>query len=383
MQITESFLQSESIRDLRDGVPVRGIRRHPHYARMLSEADEILQHVYSGSKRGQLMFEEAMSTSDFPLIFGDILDRKLLGWYQELPASWRMYCREGEVPDFRLVNRFAVDGAAAALSDVIAPGAPYPEAAVSEARYQYKVEKRGRTVALDWETMVNDDLDSFRRLPESLARAARRGEERMAASLFVGAAGPNTATGAMFHSSNNNVLSGNPALSVAALADAIELMAQQTDADGELFAPGSAGYVLVIPPALEVIASQIMNATEVRLNDNGGTTNQQIISRNWLADRFEVAVNPYLQSIPTSNKLTSWYVFAKDAGRPALELGLLRGHKRPELFRKASNAQAIGGAIDPMAGDYETDALGFKVRHVFGGTAIDPKMAVASNGSGS
>jgi hypothetical protein len=32
---------------------------------------------------------------------------------------------------------------------------------------------------------------------------------------------------------------------------------------------------------------------------------------------------------------------------------------------------------------FENDTIDYKVRHVFGGTRVDPKMAVASTGTGS
>ena len=38
--------------------------------------------------------------------------------------------------------------------------------------------------------------------------------------------------------------------------------------------------------------------------------------------------------------------------------------------------------MNPMEGDFDTDRIDYKIRHVFGGTTIDPLMAVYSNGSG-
>lgn len=39
--------------------------------------------------------------------------------------------------------------------------------------------------------------------------------------------------------------------------------------------------------------------------------------------------------------------------------------------------------MNPMEGDFDTDSIHYKVRHVFGGTRIDPIMTVFSNGSNS
>jgi hypothetical protein len=42
--------------------------------------------------------QEAMSTSDFPLLFGDIIDRSMLGRYREWPTVWAQLARRGHGP---------------------------------------------------------------------------------------------------------------------------------------------------------------------------------------------------------------------------------------------------------------------------------------------
>jgi hypothetical protein len=64
-----------------------------------------------------------------------------------------------------------------------------------------------------------------------------------------------------------------------------------------------------------------------------------------------------------------------------MEIGFLTGHETPELFQKSPNAMRVGGgAVSPEDGDYDTDATEWKIRHVFGGTLMDPKSGVASPG---
>jgi hypothetical protein len=41
------------------------------------------------------------------------------------------------------------------------------------------------------------------------------------------------------------------------------------------------------------------------------------------------------------------------------------------------------GQSNPMDGDFETDSIMYKIRHVLGGTLLDPIMAVASAGTDS
>jgi hypothetical protein len=98
----------------------------------------------------------------------------------------------------------------------------------------------------------------------------------------------------------------------------------------------------VVPPALQVTAMNIMNATEIRVAaGSGSATTDQAVAKNWVGNQVaEVVVNPWLPIVDSSaNKNTTWYLFADPgAGRPAMEVGFLRGHESPELFLKSPNA---------------------------------------------
>jgi hypothetical protein len=93
-------------------------------------------------------------------------------------------------------------------------------------------------------------------------------------------------------------------------------------------------------------------------------------------------VNPWLPIVDTTKGTTAWYLFADPGiGRPAMEVGFLIGHDSPELFMKAPNAIRIGGGVvGAEDGSFETDGVDYKVRHVFGGTLMDPKGAFANTG---
>lgn len=359
------------------GQSIRKVRRDtPIYRRALAEAAELVSGVYKG-RVPMYRLQEAMSTSDFPLLFGDILDRQLLGLYQEWSTTWSMVARRSTVRDFRTVSRFATDGAEAVLA-AVPQGSEYPEAGISETRYQYAVTKYGRRIPFLWETLINDDLDGLRSTPERLAKAARMSEEKFATSLYTSAAGPNTT---FFAAGNNNIVTGNPALSVAGLTTAFTVLWAQVDKDGN---PIFTGQVrLVVPPALAVTARNILNATQILAATGGGdgVSKDQLTMNNWISGQVaDVVVNPWLPIIETSNK-NSWFLFADPGvGRPAVEMGFLRGNEAPALFVKSPNATRVGGGglIAAEDGDFETDGIAYKVRHVFGGTLMEPRAAVAS-----
>lgn len=365
----------------RNDIPVgtRGRARSPEYRAQLAEAARLVADVVSGRKRIHYL-QEAMTTSDFPFLFGDILDRQLLANYEETPQTFRDYVHISTVRDFRTVNRFVLNGGEGRLAEV-PQRTEYPQDTVSDARYQYAVTKKGKKFTFDWEDIINDDLEALTSIPERMARGARRTEEFFATDLFFGSTGPDTG---FFTAGNKNVVTSNPALTINALQTAFIVLRSQLDTSGEpIFIDA---VQLVVPPALEVTAQNLLNATQLWLTSlAGGIAGEQVNTVNWMQSRVGLSVNPYIPIIATTNGATSWMLIANpDVGRPAAEMGFLRGHTSPELFMKSSNAISVGGGMtNELDGDFDTDSIEWKIRHVFGGTLMDPKMAVASNGTGS
>lgn len=398
LDLLESFRAQdahiERLYTRQDGVGVRGAvarRRSPRYLAQLAEAAALVEKAMV-SRRAALMFQEAMSTDDFPLLFGDILDRQLLANYQETPQTFRQWCRIGTVPDFRAVKRFTIDGGQGLL-DEVAQSAPYPEVALSEGKYEYSVKKYGRRMPFTWEAMINDDMGALRDVPARFGRAARRSEEYFATGLVADANGPHAS---LYTAGNKNqiivangAVNANPVLGAAGLQDAWTVLASQLDADGQPILIDMA--VLMVPPALEVTANNLLKADTLSIGIVGqgavsaALPEQRLLVSNWMRSRVTLVVNPYLPIISTTNGNTSWYLFASPSvGRPAVEIGFLRGHETPEMFLATPNAQRIGGGgEDPLNGNFENDSIDYKVRHVFGGVRMDPKSTVASNGSGS
>ncbi len=363
-----------------DGKSVRRVNRHmkatdPKYATKLAEAAQFVAQVYKG-RRPFHHFQEAMGTEDFPYLFGDIIDRQLLANYREAPYSWNKIVRMKPVRDFRTVKRFTIYGGDGTLP-AVPQDTPYPSSSMSEGTpFEYAVGKYGRKLPFSWETIINDDLDAFRDIPERFGRGARRSEEKFVTQLFFDANGPHAS---FFTGGNANIVTSNPALDAAgvALQTAMQVIAKQTDEDDEPIV--IEGFTLWVPPALEVTAMNALNAMQLEITSGS----QKVVTANWMKARFTLAVGYYIPIVNTTSPTTCWAVFASpDGQRPAGEFGKLRGHEEPEVFIKAPNAQRVGGGVDAMAGDFDTDSIEYKVRHVFGGVAMDPKMAVASQGDG-
>ncbi len=385
LQTIEAVRQDQAgVRDLFGdaGVRVRGtaMQEAADYERHLAGAAALIEGVLTG-RQPSWMLQEAMTTSDFPLMFGDIMDRALLAAYREYPAVWEGYAQARTVRDFRTVNLFDLTGGTGVLS-AVPERTEYPVRALDETRYQLSVAKYGATMGFSWEMLINDDLDTFSRAPQVLAEAARRTEQRIMTALYVDANGPHAN---VYTGGNANQVTGNPTLSITGLATAMGVLAAQENADGEPIVIDA--VTLVVPPALEITANNILNATEIMIEPNAtaGTENQNVRANNWMRNRVRLVVDPYIPAIASSaNGNTSWFLFANQSMRPALVGARLRGHETPELFIKESNQRRVGGGgLNALDGDFATDAIEYKVRHVFGGAVIDPKMTVASSGAGS
>ncbi|KAA3644553.1 MAG: hypothetical protein DWQ07_14130 [Chloroflexi bacterium] len=363
-----------------DGQGVRQAkgRKNPVYKKRLAEAAKLVADVYNGI-RDPYFLREALSTSDFPQLFGDILDRQVLASYREWPRTYQNYVKTATVRDFRTVKRFRVDGGEGRLDEVDEQAA-YPGSSLSDDEYGYAVKKHGRRMPFSWETMINDDLDALKDVPERFGRAARRTEEYFATTLWIDANGPHAS---LYAAGNNNIVTSNPALSIPALQTAMTVLAAQVDAEDEPIVVET--VELVVAPALRITARNILNAIQLELTESGGSSDQKLIVENWMRNEVRLSVAPYIPTVASSaNGNSTWGLFANPSDRPALEMGFLRGHTEPEVFIKAPNAmRAGGGSVEPMAGDFETDSIEYKVRHVVGGGRMDPKMTVASNGSGS
>lgn len=405
------------------------------YMRTLTEARRLLDRAMRGDRRAFLTVQEALTTSDFGVYFGDVLDRSVLANYQETPYTWDMYAERSTISDMRQAKIFRFDRGASPLDGPIVPNSygasgsgptgleqvtEYPLRPRVASQYVDQLYKFGARVDFAMEVIMNDDLDALKDTPALLGRAARRTEESRATKLFASSTGPNAT---FFSTANKNVvtaavlpnlstaygLNDNPSFSAVALQAAMAVAAQQLDLDGQPISIED--YILVYPPQLKAIVKNVLGAKELWLNQAGGTvipsgtgatesatSGARLIVANWSSGLVREALNYYLPIVDTTSGTTAWYLFANPkGGRPAMRLSFLRSQQGPRLFMKLPNQVAIGEGmmgpgqgvmpgtanVNPLEGDFETDAIDYKIRLFLGGTLLDPKCAVASDGTNS
>lgn len=381
-EVAENIFADQGIRDDR--------KRNPRYLRKLLETAQILD-LWQKGRISEYRLREILSTADFPILFGDILDRRLLDQYQTTTNVWSSFCARGTVPDFRQSRIIAVDG----LQEPFFP-ATYvkPEGAntkylnsLTETGYVTQVQVYERAVSWSWRMMINRSLNFLSRVPTLLANGARRTEEKFATQLIIDPAG-NSFNATFFSNANQNIVSiangastNNPPLSVQGIKDALNVMYRQRDTGNDPIE--IAGVTLLVPPLLKITAQEILRAITYEYTPATAALGIRVLTPNWTGD-ISPAVDWYLPVLDTSatHDLT-WYLFADPSkGRPALEVDFLAGYEQPSLWQKAPNTMRLGGSVDPMMGQFEDSSHHLKGMHIIGGTQVDPKMAVVSRGDG-
>lgn len=377
--VKELMKDFEGYRSIRES----SVARSPDHDIRLLEVINLLNNEagYAPHWR-EAVLREAMTTTDFPYLFGEILDRQLLDSFTETPQVMPLICRKGSVKDFRTVQRFEIYGGDERLAEVSEKG-EYLASARDENPYTYKVKKYGRQFDISWESIINDDLSALGDTPKRFAKAARRAEEFFLTSLYWDLNGP---LDAYFSVANGGAaVAANP-LTIGNLETAVEAMAAYLDRGSEPIL--NRPKYLMIPPALEFTARQILTSSS-KMYLAGATTiagapdvampTTNVISQYGLV----MLINPYIPIVATTGTIgaTTWALFSDPADIPAGEFGHLVGHESPDLFMKASDQMRVGGGVaGPMDGDFATDNIFYKVRHVFGGVVLSGRAGYASDG---
>lgn len=355
------------------------VRNTPLNEAAMAGALDLLHNVrHLPSHRWEYEMKEAITTSDFPLLMGGILDRELLAKYKMVLPDWKTYAKIGSCRDFRQRELHKIQGNENFLPEVPEKG-EYLVAPMASSHYHIQVKKRGRQFDISWEAVINDDLEAFTDLPERFSNAAIYTEAYVATNAFAVAAGPNPllfGTPIADVDGMNVTNQGVLPLTIANLDITRALIAAQVGTQG---VPLSIrGIHLVVPPALEVTGRAILTSAFQQWTEVGAGAGVPMPTTNVLPQMgFQLHVNNMLPVIDTSgNKNGTWYLFADTSEGAAVEFDFLKGHESPEICMKASDKVSItGGPVSPFDGDFATDNVFYRVRHCMGAAQFDPRFA--------
>lgn len=303
-----------------------------------------------GMSRDEIATRALHSTSDFPEILAAVTNKTLRQAYDAYPQTFKPFCRQVQASDFRDITRVQL-GEAPQLQKVNESG-EFKRGTIGEARERYRVETYGRVVGITRQTIINDDLDAFTRLPAMYGTAIATLESDVVWGILT----TNAAMGdgvALFHATHKNLASSGSALSTSSIGEARASMAKQTGIDKKTVLNIRPTYLLV-PVSLELAAEQLLaqNLTPTKTAD---VVPQSIRS-------LAVIAEPRLDA--TSQ--TSWFLTASPAQIDTIEYAYLEGQQ---------------GAYIETRNGFDVDGVEIKCRLDFGAKAIDWRGLYKNNGA--
>lgn len=279
------------------------------------------------------------STSDFPTIVGNVAGRTLRAAYEETPRTFAAWARRATITDFKPVTR-AMLGGAPSLQKVNESG-EIKYGTMGEAKEVYALASYGRIIALTRQTLINDDLDAFTRVPAAFGAAAAALESDIVYAILTSNPTMGDAK-ALFHADHKNLAGTAAAITEDSIALLYRAMAAQTGIEGRQI--NLAPATLIVPPGPRAVqARKIIAAT------TPGSTSEV----NAFAGRMQVVEESRL--IPATGT-DPWFAAADPNRIDTVEYAYLEGQE--------------GVRIETRAG-FEREGMEIKAVSDFAAAAID------------
>jgi hypothetical protein len=275
--------------------------------------------------------QAAFSTMSLPGILSNVAHKMLLDGFNYVEDAWRQVCKIGSVSDFKEHTRYRL------TDDMkfqpVGKGGELKHGKLGEENFTQKADTFGIMFSLERKDIINDDLGAFAAIPQVLGMGSAEAiAEAVFELLLSNPAG-------FFSAGNKNYLTGaNTALSIESLTAAELTFLEQTKPNGRPLSV--APQKLFVPPALKVLAQQLMKDTAV---NETTTANKPKVASNPHAGKFDVVTSAYLSNpafTGSSNK--AWYLFADPNRVPAVEVAFLNGKQTPTVERADANFNTLG-----------------------------------------
>lgn len=276
------------------------------------------------------------STSDFPEILANTVNRTLRSAYELAPRTFLPFCRRATAPDFKQIARTQLSELS--QFQAVGQGAEYKSVVFGEGAEKYSLGKYGGIIRLTWESIINDDLDAFSRIPAAIAAEAAATEADVVYAILTG--NPDMADGTdLFHANHANYTSSGTAISDTSLGVARALMRKQTGIKGRKL--NLVPKFLIVGPDKESEANKYTSVQYVASSPSS------------INPPFNTSLTPIVDPRISGNK---WFMAAEPTLVDTIEYAYLEGEE---------------GIYTEQRMGFEVDGLEVKARHVFAAKAID------------
>ncbi|PSJ23823.1 peptidase S14 [Halomonas sp. ND22Bw] len=268
---------------------------------------------YSGDRMAIVGAAFTHSSSDFGNLLADVARKAMLKGHTESEETFQKWTAKGTLPDFRPMKR--VDLTAFPSLRQVHEGAEYKYASVGDRAEQIMLATYGELFAITRQTIINDDLSAFNRIPRMMGRAAIRTVGDLVYAVLMN--NPKMSDGkALFHADHNNQLSA-AALSVARYDEAKTKMRRQKEGDA----------TLNIRPAYNIVPVSLESTAKALLAAEYDPAMAEAKVPNPVRGLAEVVADARLDEAST----TTSYLAADPNMHDTIEVAYLDGNDAPYL----------------------------------------------------
>lgn len=278
------------------------------------------------------------TTSDFADLLEGIVNKTLRAAFDDAPQTYKAIARQMSAPDFKNITLLQL-GNAPALEQVLEHG-EYKRGTIATGKEAFALKKYGKIFAITRETIVNDDVDAFSRVPMLFGRSARTLESDLVWGQIT--SNPQMGDGNnLFSAAHANLDTDADHIDIPSLSRARRGIRMQTDLDGETRLNLTPKYLLV-PPSVETKAQQFV----------GQITPASAANANPFSGLLQVVSEPRLED----NSATAWYLAISPDQGDIVVYAYLEGQTGP--------------VIESRLG-FDIDGLEIKARHEFAAKVVD------------
>jgi len=271
----------------------------------------------------------AFSSFRLPGILQNIANKFLLAGFMSVESAWQQIAATRPVRDFKTITSYRMTGAFE--YDEVGPDGELKHGQVDEESFTNQAKTYGKMFSVTRTDLINDDLGALTSLPQRIGRGGALKLNKVFWTAFMNNA-------AFFTTARANYAAGaETALSIDGLTAAELLFLEQKDSEGSPLS--TQPRVLLVPPALLVRGTQLMQATEVR----DTTASTKYLTNNPHAGKFSVVYSAYLANASLAGySAKAWYLLADPADLPVIEVAFLNGQQTPTVERADADFNVLG-----------------------------------------
>lgn len=277
----------------------------------------ILEAAFSGRS---MQASAGLSTINIGGILSNVANKFLLQGFMGVEQVWRQIAAIASVRDFKQVTSYRLTGSE--MYKKISPGGEIRHGDLGEETFTNQAETYGLMLSVSRTNIINDDLGAITSVPKKLGRGAGLKINDVFWAEFLDDA-------SFFSVGNENLLSD--ALDIDGVGAAEQAFFEMEDPEGNPL--GVVPKILLVPPALNSVAKEIYNSTEIWPATGSGDKPMG----NPHKGSYAPIMSAYLKA-----EDADWYLLAAPSDLPVIEVCFLNGQQSPTIETAEANFNTLG-----------------------------------------